>query len=81
MSILVIGGTREEGMAAVAAATRAGVWHLVYLSAYHGGASSAHSVLQVQGGGPEGSQRFGDAVHADHANNFFQNDLVYGVRL
>ncbi len=68
---------REEGMAAIAAANRASVRHLVYLSAYHV-EQAPHipyfkSKVEIQ----KGLRDSGMAFTLIMANNFFQNDLVY----
>jgi len=67
----------EEGLAAVAAAKRAGVRHLVYLSAYHV-ERAPHiphfkATMEIQ----KALRDSGMAFTLIMANNFFQNDLVY----
>ena len=67
----------EEGLAVVAAASRAGVRHLVYLSVYHV-EQAPHiphfkSKMEVQ----KALRDSGMAFTVIMANNFFQNDLVY----
>lgn len=68
---------REEGMATVAAATRAGVRHLVYLSAYHVERAPhipyCKSKVEVQKALRDSGMPFTLII----ANNLFQNDLVY----
>lgn len=67
----------EEGLAVVAAANRAGVRHLVYLSVYHvEQAPYIHhfkSKMKIQ----RALRDSGMAFTVIMANNFFQNDLVY----
>jgi uncharacterized protein YbjT (DUF2867 family) len=68
----------EEGLATVAAANRAGVRHLVYLSV-HGVERALHiphykSKMEIQ----KALRDLGMAFTLIMANNFFQNDLVYG---
>jgi uncharacterized protein YbjT (DUF2867 family) len=68
---------REEGMSAVAAATRAGVRHLVFLSV-HGVERAPHiphfrSKLEIQKAPRDSGMPFTLIM----ANNLFQNDLVY----
>ena len=67
----------EEGLATVAAARRAGVRHLVYLSVYHV-EQAPHiphfkSKMEIQ----KALRNSGMAFTLIMANNFFQNDLVY----
>jgi uncharacterized protein YbjT (DUF2867 family) len=67
----------EEGLAVVAAASRAGVRHLVYLSVYHV-EQAPHilhfkSKIKVQ----RALRDSGMAFTVIMANNFFQNDLMY----
>ena len=67
----------EEGLAVVAAANRAGVRHLVYLSAYHV-ERAPHiphfkSKVEIQ----KALRDSGMAFTLIMANNFFQNDLLY----
>ena len=67
----------EEGLAVVAAANRAGVRHLVYLSVYHV-EQAPHiphfkSKMKIQ----RALRDSGMAFTVIMANNFFQNDLVY----
>ena len=67
----------EEGLAVVAAANRAGVRHLVYLSAYHV-ERAPHiphfkSKVEIQ----KALRDSGMAFTLIMANNFFQNDLMY----
>lgn len=67
----------EEGLAAVAAAKRAGVRHLVFLSAYHV-ERAPHiphfkSKVEIQ----KALRDSGVPFTLILANNFFQNDLVY----
>ena len=67
----------EEGMAVVAAANRAGVRHIVYLSA-HGVERAPHiphykSKMEIQKALRDSRMPFTIIM----ANNFFQNDLVY----
>jgi uncharacterized protein YbjT (DUF2867 family) len=67
----------EEGLAVVAAANRAGVRHLVYLSVYHV-EQAPHiphfkSKMEIQ----RALRDSGMAFTVIMANNFFQNDLVY----
>ena len=67
----------EEGLAAVAAANRAGVRHLVYLSVYHV-EQAAHighfkSKMEIQ----KTLRNSGMPFTIIMANNFFQNDLLY----
>lgn len=67
----------EEGLVAVAAANRAGVRHLVYLSAYHV-ERAPHiphfkSKVEIQ----KALRDSGMSFTLIMANNFFQNDLVY----
>lgn len=67
----------EEGLAVVAAANRAGVRHLVYLSIYHVEQASYiphfKSKMKIQ----RAFRDSGVAFTVIMANNFFQNDLVY----
>lgn len=67
----------EEGLAVVAAANRAGVRHLVYLSIYHVEQAPYiphfKSKLKIQ----RALRDSGVAFTVIMANNFFQNDLVY----
>ncbi len=67
----------EEGLAVVAAASRAGIRHFVYLSVYHVEQapyiSHFKSKLEVQ----RALRDSGMAFTVIMANNFFQNDLVY----
>ena len=67
----------EEGLAVVAAANRAGVRHLVYLSIYHAEQAPYiphfKSKLKIQ----RALRDSGVAFTVIMANNFFQNDLVY----
>lgn len=76
--ITPIGPTEtEEGLAVVAAANRAGVRHLVYLSVYHV-EQAPHiphfkSKMEVQ----RALRDSGMAFTVIMANNFFQNDLMY----
>ena len=67
----------EEGLAVVAAANRAGVRHLVYLSVYHVEQAPYiphfKSKMKVQ----RALRDSGMAFTVIMANNFFQNDLVY----
>ncbi len=67
----------EEGLAVVAAANRAGVRHLVYLSVYHV-EQAPHiphfkSKMKIQ----KALRDSGMAFTVIMANNFFQNDLMY----
>jgi uncharacterized protein YbjT (DUF2867 family) len=67
----------EEGLATVAAARRAGVRHIVYLSDYHV-EQAPHiphfkSKMEIQ----KALRNSGMAFTLIMANNFFQNDLVY----
>jgi uncharacterized protein YbjT (DUF2867 family) len=67
----------EEGLSVVAAANRAGVRHLVYLSAYHV-ERAPHiphfkSKVEIQ----KALRDSGMAFTLIMANNFFQNDLLY----
>jgi len=67
----------EEGLATVAAARRAGVRHLVYLSVYHV-EQAPHiphfkSKMEIQ----KALRNSGMAFTLIMANNFFQSDLVY----
>ena len=67
----------EEGLATVAAARRAGVRHIVYLSGYHV-EQAPHiphfkSKMEIQ----KALRNSGMAFTLIMANNFFQNDLVY----
>ena len=67
----------EEGLATVAAARRAGVRHLVYLSGYHV-EQAPHiphfkSKMEIQ----KALRNSGMAFTLIMANNFFQSDLVY----
>ena len=67
----------EEGLAVVAAANRAGVRHLVYLSIYHV-EQAPHvphfrSKMEIQ----KALRDSGMAFTVIMANNFFQNDLAY----
>ncbi len=67
----------EEGFAVVAAANRAGVRHLVYLSMYHAERAPQiphfKSKMEIQ----KALRDSGMAFTLIMANNFFQNDLVY----
>lgn len=67
----------EEGLAAVAAASRAGVRHLVYLSVYHVELAPHiphfKATLEIQ----KALRDLGMAFTLIMANNVFQNDLVY----
>ena len=67
----------EEGLAVVAAANRAGVRHLVYLSIYHVEQAPYiphfKSKMKIQ----RALRDSGMAFTVIMANNFFQNDLVY----
>ena len=67
----------EEGLAVVAAANRAGVRHLVYLSVYHMEQAPYvphfKSIMKIQ----RALRDSGMAFTVIMANNFFQNDLVY----
>jgi uncharacterized protein YbjT (DUF2867 family) len=67
----------EEGLAVVAAANRAGVRHVVYLSAYHVERASHipnfKSKMEIQKALRDSRMAFTLIM----ANNFFQNDLVY----
>ena len=64
----------EEGLAVVAAANRAAVRHLVYLSVYHAELAPYiphfNSKMKIQ-------RALRDSGMAITASNFFQNDLVY----
>ncbi|HSL03756.1 MAG TPA: NmrA family NAD(P)-binding protein [Nitrospiraceae bacterium] len=67
----------EDGLATVAAAKRAGVRHLVYLSVYHV-ERAPHiphfkSKMEIQ----QALRHSGMAFTLIMANNFFQNDLLY----
>jgi uncharacterized protein YbjT (DUF2867 family) len=67
----------EEGLAVVAAAKRAGVRHLVYLSIYHVEQAPYiphfKSKMEIQ----RALRESGMAFTVIMANNFFQNDLLY----
>ena len=67
----------EEGLAVVAAANRAAVRHLVYLSVYHAELAPYiphfNSKMKIQ----RALRDSGMAFTVIMANNFFQNDLVY----
>lgn len=67
----------EEGLAAVAAANRAGVRHLVYLSV-HGAERAPHIAhFKSKVGIQKALRDSGMAFTLIMANNFFQNDLLY----
>ncbi|MBX3329741.1 MAG: NmrA family NAD(P)-binding protein [Nitrospira sp.] len=67
----------EEGLAAVAAANRAGVRHLVYLSVHH--AERAPHILQLKSKVEihKALRDSGMPFTLIMANDFFQNDLLY----
>lgn len=67
----------EEGLAAVAAANRAGVRHLVYLSIYHVEQAPHISHFQSKMEIQKALRDSGMLFTLIMANNIFQNDLVY----
>ena len=67
----------EEGLAVVAAANRAGVRHLVYLSIYHVEQAPYIPHFKSKMAIQRALRDSGMAFTVIMANNFFQNDLVY----
>jgi uncharacterized protein YbjT (DUF2867 family) len=67
----------EEGLAVVAAASRAGVRHLVYLSVYHVEQAPHISHFKFKMEIQKALRDSGMAFTVIMANNFFQNDLRY----
>ena len=67
----------EEGLAVVAAANRAGVRHLVYLSIYHVEQAPCISHFKSKMEIHRALRDSGMAFTVIMANNFFQNDLAY----
>jgi uncharacterized protein YbjT (DUF2867 family) len=67
----------EEGLAVVAAASRAGVRHLVYLSVYHVEQAPYIPHFKSKMKIARALRESGMAFTGIMANNFFQNDLVY----
>jgi uncharacterized protein YbjT (DUF2867 family) len=68
---------REEGLAAVAAANRAGVRHLVYLSAHHVEEAPHIPHFKAKMEIHKALRDSGMPFTLIMANNLFQNDLVY----
>jgi len=68
---------REEGLAAVAAANRAGVRHLVYLSAHHVEQAPHIPHFKAKVEIHKALRDSGMPFTLIMANNFFQNDLMY----
>jgi uncharacterized protein YbjT (DUF2867 family) len=67
----------EEGLAVVAAANRAGVRHLVYLSVYHVEQAPYIPHFKSKMAIQRALRDSGMAFTVIKANNFFQNDLLY----
>lgn len=67
----------EEGLAAVAAANRIGVRHLVYLSVYHADRTTHVPHLKSKAEIHKALRGSGMPFTLIMANNLFQNDLAY----